>query len=159
MELLEAIEISALKSVLQPDDDYFLRRIFRWYSEKFHTPLGEVADLPVEDVLQTYFECAFEHMTKRKLGAYAKKLTKPPAAPKKPKKPRKPRAKKENKLSDDDFTKMMKDKSVDIVKTLEARNEEKRKAAKNMMDSLDDMDPLAPLNLPEINSKFNSNLE
>jgi hypothetical protein len=161
MDLFEAIEISALKSVLKPDDEYFLRRIFRWYSEKFHTALHEVEDLPLDDVLTTYFECSFELMSKRKLSALARKITKAPANPSKPKKPRKPRKKKGGaEISEDAFIEQMRQKSAEIVKTIEIRREEKEKEAQAMMENLDDMDPLAPAAvLPEIDSKFNSNLE
>lgn len=57
---IDALRLRALRSVWKPDYDSSLRRIFRWYSEKFHTPLHEVPDLPLHDVLQAYFEVAFE---------------------------------------------------------------------------------------------------
>ena len=40
------------------------RRIFRWYSKNFSTPLHEVADLPLEDVLQAYYEDTYERLDK-----------------------------------------------------------------------------------------------
>ncbi len=54
--------ILALAAVLTPESDpeYFLRRVFRWYSREFHTPLHEVERLPIDDVFQHYYECRWE---------------------------------------------------------------------------------------------------
>jgi hypothetical protein len=58
----DAIRIRALRGVWKPDYEASLRRIFRWYSEKFHTPLHEVQDLPIEDVLLNWFEVHYESL-------------------------------------------------------------------------------------------------
>lgn len=60
ISLSKALRILALKSVLDPDVDYYYRKIFRWYSKEFHTPLHIVDDLPLEDVLQAYYESRYE---------------------------------------------------------------------------------------------------
>lgn len=62
MHTYDAIKTKALFSVLKPDTEYFLRRIYRWYSKTFHTPLQEVFDIPVEFILKEYFEEYFENM-------------------------------------------------------------------------------------------------
>lgn len=63
-----SICILAYNSVLKSDDrDYNLRRIFRWYSEKFHTPLHKVDSLPLEDVLTHYYESIYEAMSEEDL--------------------------------------------------------------------------------------------
>lgn len=45
-----------------PSAEYTLRQVFRWYSEKFHTPLDRVADLLLHDVLQHYYEAQYEDL-------------------------------------------------------------------------------------------------
>lgn len=60
MDFYKSIKILCLNSVLNPDEEYELRKIFRFYSNKFHTPLDKVADLPLEDVLVAYFESEIE---------------------------------------------------------------------------------------------------
>jgi len=46
----------------KPPQEYQLRRVFRWYSRTFHTPLHEVWDLPLHDILVHYFEAHYEEM-------------------------------------------------------------------------------------------------
>lgn len=62
IENLNPLRIQALRGVWKPDHDSTLRRVFRWYSEKFHTPLHEVPDLPLEDILLNWFEVHYEQM-------------------------------------------------------------------------------------------------
>lgn len=67
MRIWEAIKIQSLRTVLRPDDDYNVRSVMRWYSREFNTPLGEVYDLPIEEVLRDYFECEYEKMEPHEL--------------------------------------------------------------------------------------------
>lgn len=60
MDLFEAIQQQAMLAVVEPDDDAWLRRIFRFYSKQFATPLHLVPQLPLEDVLRAYFEEVFD---------------------------------------------------------------------------------------------------
>jgi len=64
MDIFSAHRINALSSVMFPGSDpgYELRRIFRWYSTHFCTPLHEVSALPLDDVLQNYFEAKYEEL-------------------------------------------------------------------------------------------------
>lgn len=62
MNLYDAIRTQALHAVLRPDGDYLLRHIFRWYSMTFNTPLMDVYDLPIDFVLQHYYEMSFENL-------------------------------------------------------------------------------------------------
>lgn len=64
MELSEAQRLLALRAVLHPKSDpgYQLRKVFRWYSQAFYTPLHEVYELPLADVLEHYFECHYEEL-------------------------------------------------------------------------------------------------
>lgn len=43
-------------AVLRPNADYFERKVMRWYSKTFSTPLSEVEELPLEDVFLAYYE-------------------------------------------------------------------------------------------------------
>jgi hypothetical protein len=53
----------ALQGVLKPDWDAFRRKICRWYSHEFATPLKEVEDdLDFFEVLVHYFEAHFEQL-------------------------------------------------------------------------------------------------
>lgn len=61
--IVESARKLALLSVLRPSWDSFRRKICRWYSEKFHTPLKEVEeDLDFFDVLLHYFEYSFDQL-------------------------------------------------------------------------------------------------
>lgn len=59
---------------LDADGDYFLRTVFRWYSKTFSTPLHEVADLPLDDVLLHYWESQYEEMEADEREAVIKRL-------------------------------------------------------------------------------------
>jgi primosomal protein N' len=63
--LIRERQILALAEVLSdtPSPEYALRRIFRAYSERFHTPLHMVDDIPLVDVLTHYYETVFEQMS------------------------------------------------------------------------------------------------
>lgn len=67
-EYFNNLKIRALARVLDPDFPAMLRQIFRTYSEKFHTPLYQVEELPLEHVLQAYFESTFESIKHEKEG-------------------------------------------------------------------------------------------
>ena len=44
--MIDQLELLALKSIALKDPEYFNRKVCRYYSEKFHTPLAEVYKLP-----------------------------------------------------------------------------------------------------------------
>lgn len=60
--IVKAARLLALKAVLDPDEEYYVRRVFRWYSRNFHTPLHMVPDLPLEEVLEAYYENVYEEV-------------------------------------------------------------------------------------------------
>lgn len=64
--LLRDIKLCAWGNVFgaedQKEDGYRLRQIFRWYSREFSTPLHEVEDLPLVQVLTHYFESMYEEL-------------------------------------------------------------------------------------------------
>lgn len=77
MNIYDAIRIKALRDVVKGNSpDYALRKVFRWYSKTFATPLTQVEDLPVEFVLQAYWESMYEDMEDPKLEAERVELTK-----------------------------------------------------------------------------------
>ena len=53
----------AMHGVVNGTGEYNIRYIFRWYSKEFHTPLHVVETIPMEDILQNYFECNYERMS------------------------------------------------------------------------------------------------
>lgn len=63
MDLYKAIRIRAMKAVLDPDPQYTVRRVLRWYSKTFRTALADVEELPLEDVFQAYYEEMYEDMS------------------------------------------------------------------------------------------------
>jgi hypothetical protein len=62
MNHYDSLQLLAVRAVMKPDGEYRLRKIFRWYSTTFHTPLHLVDDLPLEDVLTAYYEQTCEEM-------------------------------------------------------------------------------------------------
>ena len=68
------IRILAMDAVVREPPEYFLRFIFRWYSRTFHTPLHHVERLPLEDVLQAYYEVKYEDMPEHEIEHEIKML-------------------------------------------------------------------------------------
>lgn len=63
MNYWDSFRYIALKNVLNPDTDFYLRRLMRWYSKTFHTPLHIVEEeIPIEHVLLAYFEEKYESL-------------------------------------------------------------------------------------------------
>lgn len=64
----EHLEILALHSVsISRDPSYTYRKICRWFSREFNTSLPQVVNLPVEFVLQHYYEHQFEGLKEEDL--------------------------------------------------------------------------------------------
>lgn len=64
--MINKLETIALKAIALKDPEYFTRRICRYYSEKFHTPLLEVMNLPWPFVFTHYLEHVIESNNSRK---------------------------------------------------------------------------------------------
>ena len=64
MDLALAIRRVALAEVVGDGYTlaYFYRKICRWYSREFSTPLHEVEKLPITDVLTHYYESHYEDL-------------------------------------------------------------------------------------------------
>lgn len=58
--MINKLETIVLKSIVMKDPEYFTRRVCRYYSEKFHTPLLEVHELPWAFVFTNYLEHVVE---------------------------------------------------------------------------------------------------
>lgn len=61
MDHWKAQRIHAMHEVLawrdgKPSHQFWLRHVFRWYSKTFNTPLHEVEDLPIDEVMRHYYE-------------------------------------------------------------------------------------------------------
>jgi hypothetical protein len=78
VNLDEAARILALKAVLCPDTEYRLRKIYRWYSQEFHTPLHKVIRLDLMFVLQQYYESEYEELPDYALHEIKKALLESP---------------------------------------------------------------------------------
>jgi hypothetical protein len=55
-DTIETIQIEALRERLRPTLDGQFRKIQRWFSQTFSTPLIQVEEYPIEYVLLHYFE-------------------------------------------------------------------------------------------------------
>ncbi len=62
MSIIESIQKTALLAAIRPDGDAVLRNLFRWFSKTFHTPLADVEEMPIEYILQHYFESQYEEL-------------------------------------------------------------------------------------------------
>jgi len=49
-------QLRAIEAILTSTDQYFYRKICRWFSETFHTPLLDVYKIPYPKLLQEYYE-------------------------------------------------------------------------------------------------------
>lgn len=72
------IKLVALRDIRDQSATYLLRSIFRWYSEKFHTPLHIVDTLPLADLLQHYFEARYEDMSDEERSVEVSRLLEDP---------------------------------------------------------------------------------
>lgn len=74
LDLLKAIRLCAFRAVQKGDSDYILRFIFRWYSREFSTPLREVEEIPLDTILEHFFECRYEAMSDEERDEEASRL-------------------------------------------------------------------------------------
>ncbi len=65
---IENLQILALKNIEAPDFEYQIRRIKRWYSTTFFTPLHLVEELDLHTVLIHYFEHTFAQLKAEDFG-------------------------------------------------------------------------------------------
>lgn len=65
LDYYKTLRILAMREVTRDAStpEYALRRIMRWYSKEFSTPLHVVNDLPLHDVLTHYYEANYENLS------------------------------------------------------------------------------------------------
>jgi hypothetical protein len=56
------IQTEAISSILNRTDLYIYRKICRWYSTTFHTPLHIVNSMPYDEILLHYYEHNYEKL-------------------------------------------------------------------------------------------------
>jgi len=54
------LQLRAIDSIFNPNDTYFQRKICRWYSKEYSTPLKQVLVMSFDEVLIHYYENQFE---------------------------------------------------------------------------------------------------
>jgi hypothetical protein len=62
IDYFRALQILALNAVENQDGDSFYRKVARWYSREFATPLAEVDLIPETTLFQTFYEDTFDSM-------------------------------------------------------------------------------------------------
>lgn len=69
MDPSTAIRLQALRTILSPewDSEYGVRRLYRWYSKTFFTPLAQALEVPFEDVLRAFWEDKYESLSEEEL--------------------------------------------------------------------------------------------
>ena len=68
----DLIQIEALNAVLLKTDLGFYRKVARWYSATFHTPLHTLKNLSWDELLLNYYESHYEQMPYNDLIRLAK---------------------------------------------------------------------------------------
>jgi hypothetical protein len=138
---IDAIRIRALRAVWKPDHDSALRRIFRWYSEKFHTPLHRVQDLPMEEVLMHWYEVHYEQLEPDERHNLAIHLLETPEERR--------RRESEDKKSEDEFVRLTEQLASrqKADRKLQDRVAEVKSALDKFKQSVDK--PLKPAELPK----------
>lgn len=61
-DILDAVRIQAMRATIRPDEEAIIRKICRWYSREFNTPLHTLDELPIEYILLHYFEEMYEKL-------------------------------------------------------------------------------------------------
>lgn len=61
------LQLKALDCIFNPDDVYFHRKICRWYSKEFSTPLDQVMRSDFGEILTHYYENQFENLQRNDL--------------------------------------------------------------------------------------------
>lgn len=67
MDIYSSAKILALKATIKNDSNHEMRKIMRWYSKNLHTPLDKVYELPLDFVLQAYYEDRFDDMDREEI--------------------------------------------------------------------------------------------
>jgi primosomal protein N' len=143
VDQFEAIRIQALLDVMEGGFGYHWRRICRWYSATFHTPLAEVDALPVEHILQHFFEQSFEQDSKAERRKLAMTITETLDETKKREAAIKAK-------TDTAFLKKIAKQAKKEAKEAVVKKAKQEATAKATLDKMDSQDMLAIPNAPDL---------
>lgn len=62
MNFYELAQTEAIYSILNKTDLHFYRKVCRWYSSTFHTPLHHVYSIPYDELLLHYYEYHYDKL-------------------------------------------------------------------------------------------------
>lgn len=136
MDLFESVRNKAMLDVMEGSFLYHYRRLCRWYSMKFNTPLPQVMELPEEEVLQTFFETQFEDMSKAARRKLALEMTETDEEAKE-------RQKKEAESSDDAFLKRQEKQAAKEAKAQLKKLQKEAKEAAEKLAAMADKEMVA----------------
>lgn len=151
MNPVDAIRSIALRSFIDPDGEASLRRIFRWYSKNFSTPLAEVENLDLEHVLLNYFEAIYEEMEPPEIEAAIAEVLESEEERK-----ARQQVQKRIEASDDEFLKA----AAEEAQKEAQKEKEKLENAKKLASTPSLPEPPPEIEeLPDISVKFDDNLD
>lgn len=70
----KAIQVLAAEAVKERDPEYLERYIMRWYSKTFFTPMSQVAEIPLQEIYQHFFEEYYENLQSEDDEKFAKEI-------------------------------------------------------------------------------------
>lgn len=62
LDIYQALKTEAFYNYFNKNDEYFYRKICRWFSKEFSTPLMQVYEIPWEEVLLNYYEHSLDNL-------------------------------------------------------------------------------------------------
>lgn len=131
MDLYTAIRIRAFRSVQVADKEYLIRSMLRWFSKTFFTPFETVEAMPLEDVMQAFYEEKYASMSEDDLEAEREELL----------------------VTDEQKLKRIMDEEASDAEMFEmaraiAEDEAKKKAGKKTADATKGQEMISPLRHP-----------
>jgi hypothetical protein len=67
-------QTQAIYDILNKTDVYFYRKVARWYSTTFHTPLSHVDSIPYDELLLHYYEYHYDKLPYNEVFRLANEL-------------------------------------------------------------------------------------
>lgn len=127
-DVLDIVRIKAMRATIKPDEESWIRRIQRWYSREFSTPLHMVGELPLEEVLLHYFEEMYEKLKPEERHDLAIKIIETP----------------EEKEVREAEERKSEEELIEMAKADNDRIQAKLLRAKQTLDSLKEIDSVGP---------------
>jgi len=72
--IYELIRLESLNRAIYGSDEFFYRKVCRWFSKTFNTPLNIVEKTPWHEILTHYYESQYESMSRNDLIKVAKEV-------------------------------------------------------------------------------------